>query len=92
MTTTTKNDQVQAVANSSAPKVTKDSNIADIVFKYPEAADVLTSFGLHCVGCFASSFDTIEQGAQIHEMDEEEVAELIDEINKVIENPELLKN
>lgn len=80
-----KNDQKKAV-----PKVTKDSNIADIVFKYPQAAEVLTAFGLHCVGCFASSFDTIEQGAQIHEMDEEEVNELIDEINKVIENPDLL--
>lgn len=71
-------------------KVTRESNIADIVYKYPAAAQVLTDFGLHCVGCFASSFDTIEQGAQIHEMDEEEVDELIEEINKVIENPELL--
>lgn len=71
-------------------KVTKESNIADIVFKYPQAAEVMASFGLHCVGCFASAFDTIEQGAQIHEMDEEEVDELIKEINKVIEHPELL--
>ena len=94
MTTTTKDDQVQAVANSTAPKVTKDSNIADIVFKYPEAADVLTSFGLHCVGCFASSFDTIEQGAQDIKTYFEEIDDSIinDEINKVIENPELLKN
>jgi len=71
-------------------KVTKDSNIAEIVFKYPQVADVLMAFGLHCVGCFASAFDTIEQGAAIHEMDQEEIEELIDEINKVIENPELV--
>jgi hybrid cluster-associated redox disulfide protein len=71
-------------------KITKESNIAEIVSKYPQVAQVLTDFGLHCVGCFASSFDTIEQGAQIHEMDEEEVNELVEELNKVVENPELL--
>jgi len=70
--------------------VTKDSNIADIVFKYPQASDVLMAFGLHCVGCFASAFDTIAQGAEIHDMSAEEIEELVDEINKVIENPELL--
>ncbi len=65
-------------------KITKDANIADLVFRYPESADVLLSFGLHCVGCFANAFDTIEQGAQIHGMSEEEVDELVSEINQVI--------
>ena len=80
------------MSDNNKPKVTRESNIADIVFKYPEAAEVMASFGLNCVGCFASAFDTIGQGAQIHEMDEDEVEELINEINKVIENPELLNS
>ena len=70
--------------------VSRDANIADLVFKYPQVADVLLAFGLHCVGCFANAFDTVEQGAKIHGMDEEEIDEIMEEINKVVNNPELL--
>lgn len=66
--------------------ITKDTNILELTSKYPDAAEVLSAFGLHCVGCFASQFDTIEQGAEIHGMYEEEIDELIDEVNKVINN------
>jgi len=64
--------------------ITKDMNLGEVVFKYPEAAEVLTDYGLSCVGCFASSFDTIEQGAKIHQLSEEELQEMIDRINEVI--------
>lgn len=64
--------------------ITKDMNLGEVVFKYPEAAEVLTDYGLSCVGCFASSFDTIEQGAKIHQLSEEELQDMIDRINEVI--------
>ncbi len=64
--------------------ITKDMNLGEVVFKYPEAAEVLTDYGLSCVGCFASSFDTIEQGAKIHQLSDEEMQEMIDRINEVI--------
>jgi len=64
--------------------ITKDMNLGEVVFKYPEAAEVLTDYGLSCVGCFASSFDTIEQGAKIHQLSDEELQEMIDRINEVI--------
>lgn len=70
----------------------EETNIADLVFAYPESADVLTSFGLHCVGCFANAFDTIGQGARIHGMHEEEIKELISEIKKVIKSSKKLKS
>jgi hybrid cluster-associated redox disulfide protein len=63
--------------------ITRDSNLADVVFKYPEAAEVLTDFGLHCVGCFASTFDTIEAGAKIHGMSDEEIGEMLERLNEV---------
>jgi len=68
--------------------ITKDMNLGEVVFKYPEAAEVLTDYGLSCVGCFASSFDTIEQGAKIHKLDDEELDEMIERINEVVNNGE----
>lgn len=70
------------------PKVNKDTNLADALFKYPQIAEVLTDYGLHCVGCFANSFDTIEMGAKIHGMTEEEVDEMLERVNEVIEEGE----
>lgn len=70
--------------NKEIVTITKEMNLGEVVFKYPEAAEVLTDYGLSCVGCFASSFDTIEQGAKIHQLSEEEMQEMIDRINEVI--------
>lgn len=72
-------------SKNDAPFVTKEMNLGEVIFKYPESAEILTDYGLHCVGCFASSFDTIEQGAKIHGLSEEEVQEMIDRINEMIE-------
>ena len=71
-------------------KITEDANIAKLIEKYPVVSEVLFSFGMHCVGCFANRFDTIKEGAMVHGMDEEEIKEIINEINKIINNPELL--
>ena len=66
----------------------KNANIAEVVFKYPKAAEVFAAFGLHCVSCFASQFDTIEQGAKLHGMIAEEAEEMIEEANKIINKEE----
>lgn len=68
--------------------ITKNMNLGEVVFKYPEAAEVLTDYGLSCVGCFASSFDTIEQGAKIHQLSDEELDEMIERINEVVNHGE----
>lgn len=68
--------------------ITKDTNIAELVNNYPKAVEILTAFGLHCVGCFASAFDTIGEGAEIHGMIEEEISEMLDEVNSVLNSEE----
>jgi hybrid cluster-associated redox disulfide protein len=70
--------------NKTEIKITKEMNLGEVVFKYPEAAEVLTDYGLSCVGCFASSFDTIEQGAKIHELSDEELEDMLGRINEVV--------
>lgn len=63
---------------------TKESNLGLLVTRYPEVADIMLEWGLHCVGCFANSFDTIEAGAQIHGLDEDDIQEMLSEINTCI--------
>ena len=63
--------------------ITKDMTIGDVVRKYPEAAEVFTSFGLHCVGCHVSPFETIEQGARGHGLDDAAINKMVGEANKL---------
>jgi hybrid cluster-associated redox disulfide protein len=67
------------------PKITGKTRLGDIVEKYPEAADILADkYQLHCVGCFAAAFETLEQGAKAHGMSKIEIDQLLEEINKII--------
>ncbi|MEA2004407.1 MAG: DUF1858 domain-containing protein [archaeon] len=50
-------------------EVTKDMSIPKILIKYPETISVFQKHGLHCIGCFAASFETLEQGALAHGLD-----------------------
>lgn len=68
-------------------KITKDDNLGEIVYKYPEVAQVLTDYGLHCVGCALSPFDTVETGAKIHGLEEEDIKEMLAKANEVLKNP-----
>lgn len=65
--------------------IKKTDNLADVIFKYPQVTDTLTDYGLHCVGCFASSFDTIEAGCKIHGMSDDEIAEMVARLNEIVE-------
>ncbi len=68
--------------------VTKDMVLGDIVERFPQAAFVMSQFGLHCVGCHANVFDTVEAGAKVHGMSDSEIAEMLAEVNKVIADGE----
>lgn len=64
--------------------VTKDMIISDVLKKYPDVAVVMLEHGLHCVGCHANVFDTIEAGCAVHGLDSAAVDKLVDEINAFI--------
>ncbi len=63
-------------------QITKDMHIGDVVHKHPEVVEVFFKHGLHCIGCAAASFESIEEGATAHGID---VEKLIKEINKALE-------
>lgn len=66
-------------------KITKHIGIAELAEAYPKLAEVLMEdYGLHCIGCFASGFDTLESGAELHGMSKEEIDEMVKRLNEIL--------
>lgn len=59
-------------------KITKDMLISDILKVNPNAASILMSFGMGCLGCPSSQMESLEQAAAVHGMD---VEQIIKELN-----------
>lgn len=82
-------EQKTELKQKSENKITKDTTIGDIVDKYPQVVDTLTSFGVHCVGCHVSPFETLEMGFKGHGMSDEKINEAVVKLNEVIDkNPQ----
>lgn len=71
--------------HSSLYVITRYDQLSIIMEECPRAVELLTEYGLHCASCFASGFDTLEIGAQMHNMTEDEMIEMINEINTQLE-------
>jgi len=60
-------------------KIKKDMTIAAILKAKPEAAAVLMSRGMHCLGCVIAQGETLEQAADVHGIPIEELLKAIEE-------------
>ena len=69
-------------------RITRETNIADLIFKYPNIQEILLDYGLHCAGCIANGFDTVGMGAKAHGMSDSEIDEIVTRVNEVIEHGE----
>jgi hybrid cluster-associated redox disulfide protein len=69
-------------------KITKDMLIAEIFTEHPEKAEklgeVMINFGIHCVGCGAAMFETLEDGVLSHGFSKKELDELVEKLNEVV--------
>ena len=65
--------------------ITRYDQFSVILDECPRAGELLAEYGLHCANCFMSGYDTLENGAQMHNMGEEEMMTMIDEINTQLE-------
>ncbi len=61
--------------------VKKNDRISDVVKGHPESSSIMMKHGVHCVGCHAALFETIEQGAKADGIEDEEIERMVDEIN-----------
>lgn len=74
--------ETKTTSKTTSQTITKDLTIGDVVRKYPEVVPTLMSFGVHCVGCHVSEFETIEQGLMGHGFTEEMVEKAVQELNE----------
>ncbi len=62
--------------------------IEEIFSRFPQRAQKLaqaiTDAGLHCVGCQAATWETLEAGMLGHGYKQEEIERLVDELNEVL--------
>ena len=69
-------------------QITKEMTIAEIFSTFPDKsqklAQEITSAGLHCVGCGAATWETLEAGMLGHGFAEEEIDTLIGKLNSVL--------
>ncbi len=63
-------------------QIDKDTAIEDLIEESPEMNDILYEYGLYCGNCFAAGWDTLEEGAKMHGLEDDEIEELIQELNK----------
>jgi len=62
-------------------RFSKDMSIEDALLAHPEAADVFTRHGMDCLGCMATSVESIENGAHMHKVDLEELIKDLNGLN-----------
>ena len=68
--------------------ITKEMTIGDILGKWPEKsqklAQEMTNFGLHCVGCGAATWETLEAGMLGHGMEVADIESLVTNLNEIL--------
>ena len=63
-------------------KITRETNMQALLFHKPELAGMLLSSGMGCMGCPMAQMETIEEGCRAHGMNDKEIDELIERLNK----------
>ena len=64
--------------------VIKKTLIGEVAGKYPVAVEVMFKYGMHCIGCGMTAYESIEQGCMAHGMSEQDIDKMVDEMNKEI--------
>jgi hybrid cluster-associated redox disulfide protein len=72
------------VKNASGKYIDRGMLINDVVSLYPEVVPMIMDLGVHCIGCGAAMFETLEEGFMGHGMPDDEIDEVVDELNKYI--------
>jgi iron-sulfur cluster assembly protein len=73
-------------------EVDPDMTIAQIFETFPgkmsKLAEIMTSYGLHCVGCHANTMETLREGMLVHGFEKEKLGMLIKDLNKIVSSKE----
>ncbi|SDN00737.1 DUF1858 domain-containing protein [Lachnospira pectinoschiza] len=58
-------------------RITKDTRIGDAIQMEPGIIPILLGAGMHCIGCPSSIGETIEEAAEVHGLDCDDLMEEI---------------
>lgn len=59
--------------------ITKEMTIGEVLRVNPQAARILMSFGMGCIGCPSSQAETIEEAAMVHGI---KIGQLLEALNQ----------
>lgn len=68
-----------------AKPITAEMTVDEVLSRYPQTVRTFFKYGLHCVGCHISAYDSIAEGARSHSV---AVDVLLDELNRAVESPD----
>ncbi len=72
-----------------AKKISREMRIEEVFNLFPahaqRFAQIMQNAGLHCVGCQAATWETIETGVQKHGFSEEDLEKLLAKLNAILE-------
>lgn len=63
--------------------ITKDMTVADVLNMDNGVAPIFMNNGMHCLGCVASSGESIDEACMVHGIDSQKI---IDELNSFFES------
>lgn len=62
-------------------KITKEMTVAEVLQVNENLKDVLMGFGMHCFSCPCALSETLEEAAEVHEIDIELLLSKLNEQN-----------
>ncbi len=69
-------------------RISREMTIEEIFSRFPQKsqklAQEMTNRGLHCVGCGAATWETLEMGMLSHGFAEEEIDDLVARLNEIL--------
>jgi len=60
-------------------KITGEMTLGGVIKEWPETAEVFFQFGLHCIGCHISAYESVADGAKAHGVNPEELVKALNE-------------
>lgn len=68
-------------AKSARELISKDMNLGEVIAKYPKAGTVFMNYGMHCIGCHISPYESVEGGAAAHGITGEKFRKMMEDLN-----------
>lgn len=66
-------------------KIKRDTNVYELISTYPDTVEILIEYGIPCASCHFSSYDTLQDSFVEFGLDEEDIADLLTELNEIVE-------